>query len=267
MKIALLTSDNLRHKYIAHCVAKQLDLKLIITEKKSPTITATDSLREEDAEFIKNHFLKRKNSEKDYFGDYTNFPIKSNLLEIDHGSINSKKVKAEIEKAEVDYILLFGTSIIKKELLNKYSGLIINLHLGLSPYYRGSATNLFPFYYKEPECIGGTIHLASTEVDRGDILHQFRPAISKGDTLHDIGNKTIIKGGKLLPKVLEEYSTTKIQIIEQQGEGRLCKIKNLTPEKLRIIYHYIEQGLIEDYLRDKKSRDEAFKIFQQDLQT
>lgn len=262
MKVTLLTSDSLRHKYIAHCLAKQLELSLIITEKKSPAITNTDSLIKEDAEFIKNHFLKRKSSEEEYFGDYSDFPSQSRLFELDHGKINSKEVIAEIEKSEVDYILLFGTSIIKAELLNRYPARIINLHLGLSPYYRGSATNLFPYYYNEPECIGGTIHLATSQVDKGEILHQFRPDINRKDSLHDIGNKVILKGGKILPEILKKYDSEKLRPKVQISSGHLCKNKDLNPNILREIYIKFETGLIKNYLAEKEKRDASKPVIQ-----
>jgi hypothetical protein len=81
MKAVLLTSDSLRHKYIAHCLAKQLDLALVITEKKSPGITDITSLDEKDAAFISEHFLKRKNSEEKYFGQFREFSFFSELLD------------------------------------------------------------------------------------------------------------------------------------------------------------------------------------------
>jgi methionyl-tRNA formyltransferase len=193
MRIVLLTSDNLRHKAIANSLAKKLELQLVITERKSPAITDTSSFSKEDAEFIKQHFQQRKNTEEKFFGQFKNFPGKAKIIKVAHGQINSWPVLTEIEKTQPDYIILFGTSIIKEQLLSRYPGRIINLHLGLSPYYRGSATNLFPFYYGEPECIGGTIHLATAEVDKGEILYQFRPDMTKEDNLHDIGNKVILK--------------------------------------------------------------------------
>ena len=255
MKVVLLTSDSLRHKAIAHVLAKQLDLALVITEKKSPSIADTASLEKEDAAFIEQHFLDRKNSEEEYFGEYRDFPSASELLEVKHGQVNSQKVIEAIEKAEPDYIILFGTSIIKKNLLNKYTGCIINLHLGLSPYYRGSATNLFPYYYNEPECVGGTIHLATSDVDKGAILYQFRPDISRKDSLHDIGNKVILKGGKILHEVLKKYDSEKLKPKVQSGSGHLCKNKELSPNIVRQIYKKFEAGLIEDYLAEKEKRD------------
>lgn len=255
MKIVLLTSDNLRHKAIANMIAEQLVVTLVVTEKKSPAISNTESLDKEDEAFIRKHFLKRKESEEKYFGEYLEFPSKSLLMKVDHGQINSQKVNKAIENARPDYIILFGTSIIKEALLNKFPGRIINLHLGLSPYYRGSATNFFPYYYEEPECVGGTIHLTTSEVDKGEILYQFRPDISLGDDLHDIGNKVILKGGIFLPEILIKYDRGEIKPIPQTGKGYLCRTKDLKPDLIRAIYKKIENGLIDSYLADQATRD------------
>jgi folate-dependent phosphoribosylglycinamide formyltransferase PurN len=255
MKVILLTSNSLRHKYIAHSLAKQLDLELVITEKKSLAITDTKTLNNEDALFIEQHFLERRSSEEKYFGMYPDFPSTSAIMDMDHGQINSQEVSKATEKLQPDYIILFGTSIINNVLLTKYPGRIINLHLGLSPYFRGSATNLFPYYYEEPECIGGTIHLATAEVDNGEILHQFRPDISLDNNLHDIGNKVILKGGKILPEILKKYDRGYIKPIKQKGSGRLCKNKDLNPKILRAIYIKLREGLLKDYLENKEKRD------------
>lgn len=260
MRTVLLTSNSLRHRYIAHCLATQMELALIITEEKSPRIRDTEAYKKEDAALIRKHFEARKTSEVKYFGAYRKFPSKPTLLHVEHGEINSEKILAAIEKVRAENIVLFGTSIIRQELLEKYPGRIINLHLGLSPYYRGSATNLFPYYYEELECIGGTIHLATAAVDKGAILHQFRPDIHQNDNLHDIGNKTILKAGEILPEILKEYDAGNITPQKQEGSGRICRIKDLSPEVLREIYRKFEEGLIKEYLADKGRRDEGKAI-------
>ncbi|WZL88430.1 formyltransferase family protein [Salinimicrobium sp. 3283s] len=260
MRTVLLTSNSLRHKYIAHCLASKLDLALIVTEKKSSSITETGAYDENDALFIRQHFIARENSERKYFGEYSELPSNIPLVKVEHGEINSSQLVKTIENAKADYIILFGTSIIKEKLLEKYFRRIINLHLGLSPYYRGSATNLFPYFFGEPECIGGTIHLATTEVDKGEILHQFRPEISYNDDLHDFGNKVILKGGEILPEILKDYEAEKILPKVQEGSGKICRNKDLSPEVLKIIYRSFDAGLIEEYLADKRRRDEAKPI-------
>ncbi len=255
MKIVLLTSDSLRHKFIASEISKQLDLKLTVVETKSSRIQDTSELNKQDAAFISAHFEARNKSETDFFGDYKKFPKEIPLLSIPNGYINSLEVKKAIDKLKPDLIVLFGTSIIKEPLLEKYARKIINLHLGLSPYYKGSATNLFPYYYQEPECVGATIHLATEKVDQGSILHQLRPDIEVNDDLHSIGNKTILKAGKILPEILRSYLDGKILPKTQTSPGRICKNKDLTPAVLRTIYNNFEKGMITEYLQIKKFRD------------
>lgn len=255
MKIVLLTSDSLRHKFIAAEILKQLDLRSIVIEAKSAKIQDTSKLSKEDAEFISAHFEARNKSEAFFFGGYNEFPEEIPQLRIPHRNINSEQVNNAIDKITPDLIVLFGTSIIKEPLLRKYSGKIINLHLGLSPYYKGSATNLFPYYYNEPECVGATIHLATAKVDQGSILQQLRPDIEVNDDLHNIGNKTIMKAGKMLPKILKSFSNGKILPKTQTSAGRVCRNKDLTPPALRTIYYNFEKGMIKEYLKNKKLRD------------
>ena len=101
------------------------------------------------------------------------------------------------KKKGAEYIILFGSSIIKPPLLEFFNKKIINIHLGLSPYYRGSGTNFWPLVNNEPECVGATIHLAVLKVDAGSILAQARPeSLSELDNSHDIGCKAIISGTK-----------------------------------------------------------------------
>ncbi|WP_159039841.1 formyltransferase family protein [Christiangramia fulva] len=259
MKTVLLTSNSYRHQYIARCLEEQTDLKLIISEEKSTKISDTSSLEYEDAEFQKIHLRKREESEIEFFGK-EGFPQTVLQLKMAHGDINSELTLKVLNDIDPDYIILFGTSIIQNELLKAFPQRVINLHLGLSPWYKGSATNLFPLIDGRPELVGATIHLATAEVDAGGILHQLRPELEEHDSLHDIGNKVILQAGKILPIVLKEYESGKITPFKQGNPGKICRIKDLTTEKLRRAYQNISQGMIPEYLKKKEAIDADFPI-------
>lgn len=263
MRTILLTSNSLRHKYIAAVLTRATDLALVVTEEKSQQITNTSEYSTEDADFLDHHFASRAASEKEFFGSYSQFPNGTPLLMLGHGEINATKVYDKISAVNPDLIILFGTSIIKGPFLKEFEGRIINLHLGLSPYYRGSATNLHPYLYEEPECVGATIHLATSKVDKGQILHQLRPEIQDTDSLHDIGNKTILQAGQILPKVLVKYVSGDLQPIPQSGRGHLTRNKDISPYVLRQIYRNFEKGMIEDYLSHKVKRDASRPLVEQ----
>lgn len=259
MKTVLLTSNSFRHKYIAQCLAAETDLRLIITEEKSASIESTEDFNEQDTKFIKGHFEARAVSEKKFFGD-SEFPESINHIRQKHKGINSESVLKTLKETAPDLIVLFGTSIIKEPLLNAFPRKIVNLHLGLSPFYKGSATNLFPLFYEQPQCIGATIHLAEKEVDSGKILHQLRPDLLENDNLHQAGNRIIKKAGKVLPDILKLYYQGKIIPVAQMDKGRICRIRDLGPEKLRNIYKNLENGLLSEYLEKKGEIDEQFPI-------
>lgn len=264
MKIVLLTSDSLRHKYIAATIARELDLQLIITEKKSSSITDTSAYGKKDAEFLAAHFKARAESEEKFFGEFQEFSKAIPRINVPHGQINSEEVLKIITDVDPDLIVLFGTSIIKDPLLSHFKNRIINLHLGLSPYYKGSATNLYPYLFDEPECIGATIHLATENVDEGAILYQLRPEMKETDDMHEIGNKVIKKAGEVLPEVLENYMAGKITPVRQKASGRLCRNKDVTAYVIREIYKNFEQGMIGRYLQKKEKRDAKRPIVKQE---
>ncbi|MGB7843730.1 MAG: hypothetical protein WBL21_13120, partial [Salinimicrobium sp.] len=130
MKVVLLTSDSLRHKYIAAAIAKELELGFIITEKKSPRIQDTSAYGKKDAEFLAAHFKARAESEEKFFGEFREFSSEIPLINVPHGQVNSNDVFKIITNTDPDLIILFGTSIIKEPLLSNYRNRIINLHLG-----------------------------------------------------------------------------------------------------------------------------------------
>lgn len=260
MRTVLITSDSLRHKYIAACLSRMTELQLIISEKKAANLQDTSGLSSEDAAFMTAHFLARQESEMEFFSVFREFPLSRKLLELQHGEVNSEETFRQIKEVAPDLIILFGSSIIKPPLLEEYPGKIINLHLGLSPYYKGSATNLFPYYYEEPECIGATIHLATADVDDGAILTQLRPVIKPNDDLHLIGTKAIFAAGQLLARNLEKYVNQEITPRPALGGGRICRNKELTPEVLRRVYQNFDKGMIAAYLENKELRDKEKPI-------
>ena len=86
------------------------------------------------------------------------------------GACNDPAEVALMTAARPDVVLVFGTGILREPLLSAFDGRIINIHLGLSPYYRGAGTNFWPLVNREPEYVGATIHYLDAGIDTGPIL-------------------------------------------------------------------------------------------------
>ena len=95
----------------------------------------------------------------------------------------------KIKKVRPDLIVLNATSILSKKFIKSFKGIIINIHAGLIPYYRGAGCNVWTFYNKELEYTGVTIHFVNELIDDGKIILQSQSKFIKTDNTHTIGAK------------------------------------------------------------------------------
>jgi len=262
VKVVLITGNELRHRYIAAQCSKQCNLVHVYFEQKA-NVHEKFELSQPQSELMAKHFQLRNESEQKYFGTYNDVNSLNNSF-IETGASNSPEVVDSIIKMSPDYIILFGSSLIKEPLLKAFENRVINIHLGLSPYYRGSGTNFWPLVHNKPECVGATIHLATSQVDAGGILQQVRPHVSNNDTIHDLGNKTIIAAMEILPSIIELYDQHEISPVKQDIEtGFVCKRKDLTPDAIKLMYQHFDNGLISSYLQDQEKRNNDYPIVDQ----
>jgi methionyl-tRNA formyltransferase len=253
----IITGNQSRHKYFISQILNHFDVLCIISETKFDYIKEFND--KVDGEIIKEHFDSRSISENKYF---SNIPLPKNTWELEKGEVNSDEIIDRLGHMNADFILLFGSSIIKPRLLNIYSSKVINLHLGLSPYYRGSGTNFWPLVDNKPQCVGATIHLATSKVDAGGILAQCRPEeLNVDDNCHDLGNKTIKTAIRILPFVLKSYFNKDLIPSEQVISRNLeYKRLDLKPENILKMNANFENGLMKNYLQNKMMIDSEYPI-------
>ena len=71
-----------------------------------------------------------------------------------------------------DIYIVSGASYIKGDLLNfLVAHNAINIHVGVSPYYRGTDCNFWALYDGNSHLVGATIHKLSKGLDSGPILY------------------------------------------------------------------------------------------------
>lgn len=257
MKIIIITGSELRHRFFAYKISKSLNLEGIIFEKKSDYQNKLN-FEKNKLKIIQDHFNQRNKSESKYFISAKNFKYKK-TLNIEHKESNNPEVFNWINQINPNIILLFGSSIIKDKILEKYT--VINLHLGLSPYYRGSGTNFWPMVENKIECVGATIHLATSKLDAGKILHQTRPIIKRDDSPHDIGNKVIISAIRDIPKIIKKFNNNDLELFEQDlSKGKLFLRKNLTPESITQLYKNFKNNLILKFLENQEEKLNNYPI-------
>lgn len=261
MPVVLLTSTFLRHRFMIMRAAQVLDVVGVWQEEHLFNPFRQLSSGSDDEEIVSEHFRSRDKCEEKFFGAFVQ--QQERCQKMTWRAVGAKGINqpAEMElicSLKPDLILVYGTGLIGSQLISRFPGKIINLHLGLSPYYRGAGTNFWPLVNREPEYVGATVHYLDAGIDAGPIIAQVRPMIESGDGPHDIGNKAIEVGVELLIKVASAHERRgPLPAVAQQGKGRLYRMKDFNAGALRKLQLQFQTGMIEDYLANRTIRDEA----------
>ena len=244
-----------------HAVASRLDVVGVWQEaKRFAPLELPGS--PEDRAAIANHFLGRDKSERDYFGARESLRLSHAVIcrEVAPGGCNEPSEVAAMRALAPDVVLVFGTEILRDEVIASFRGNLINLHLGLSPYYRGSGTNFWPLVNREPEYVGATIHYLDAGIDSGPIISHVRPEMRAADGPHDVGNRTIIAAATALTQVALAHARQPVASTPQGRGGRLYLRRQFTADAVRQCYGNFSDGMIADYLANRAQRDAALAL-------
>jgi folate-dependent phosphoribosylglycinamide formyltransferase PurN len=91
---------------------------------------------------------------------------------IRHKSVNSKKSINFLKDENPDIVVVNGTRIISKKVLEAVKSTFVNIHCGITPLYRGSHGGYWALARRQPELCGVTIHYIDPGIDTGEVLGQ-----------------------------------------------------------------------------------------------
>jgi hypothetical protein len=176
MRITVFTSNQPRHVALIESLAGVADVVFAIQECNTVFPGRVDDFfRKSDV--MRDYFSRVIAAEREVFGGPRFGSANAFQLPIKMGDLNRIDLDSLKPALESDVYVVFGASFIKGPLcdfLVKRGAL--NIHMGVSPYYRGSSTNFWALYDRRPDYVGATIHLLSRGLDSGPMLfHVFPP--------------------------------------------------------------------------------------------
>lgn len=122
---------------------------------------------------------------------------------------DSEQVLALLSRYEVDFIVLAGFLLMVPDyLIDAFPRRIVNIHPALLPKYGGKG--MWGHHVHEAVAAnhetetGITIHYVSPVCDGGEIIAQFRTALSPGDTPTTIAEKIHVLEQAHFPQVIEQ---------------------------------------------------------------
>ncbi len=225
---------------------------VVCMQREHMSPTPPPNISAHDLQNFVRHFEDRVIAEKKYFGDrtaqsvFTSTPVRY----CTPASLNTAETASFVTSCAPDVVVIFGTMLIKDPVLAALPRDRVNLHLGLSPWYRGAATLFWPFYNMQPQYCGATIHQIVAAADAGAIIHQSLPVLEAGDGIHDVACKTVVQSSRDMVALLKKRVLDgSFEAHEQRSAGRLYREADFRPEHLRVIYDLFNNDMVDAYIR------------------
>ncbi|MEK6278970.1 MAG: formyl transferase [Acidobacteriota bacterium] len=242
-KIAILGSDDAHHKYLVALLRSRFDVAAVVIE---PAASQRRRLRQNgryhDYAYAIYHHLRRtvfrlNKQRRRYFADLVETPAaeRSSVLTVDW--INDPSVSELLRNVRPELTVIICTSILKKEVLEAAGELIINVHGGYLPYYRGNHCFFFALYNRTFDRIGSTLHFVDEGIDTGDIIEVVTPPIYKADTAETLYCRAEKLAIHRLADLLDRWQQGEsLPRSPQTMRGRLYKTRDRKPHHDLILW-------------------------------
>lgn len=235
MKITLLTSNNIRHNYLINLLSEVSEELFVIQECRTIFPGLIPGFYKASP-IMKKYFENVNNAQYKLFGySYVNIKKNIKILPILFGELNQCSMHFLSDFLKSDLYIVFGSSYIKGDLVNfLIKQKAINIHAGVSPYYRGTDCNFWALFNDNPHLVGTTIHLLSKGLDNGPILYHAMSTIKTNPF---------------------EYTMSTVKssfhsIAEKIKDNSIFKIKPVTQNKNKEVSYSTKNEFNEDVVKD-----------------
>lgn len=178
MKITVFTSNQPRHLQLVSKLAAVSDSVFAVLECNTvfPGDVADFFKKSEVMQRYLSHVMA---AEQEIFGSLNFLPANVSTLSLKMGDLSLLREEPLRAALDSDLLIVFGASFIRGWLADELVARpAVNIHMGLSPYYRGSSCNFWALYDGRPAYVGATLHHLSTGLDSGPIIAHVRPEYS-----------------------------------------------------------------------------------------
>jgi folate-dependent phosphoribosylglycinamide formyltransferase PurN len=181
VKVAIFTGIQPRHLALVEAVSAVADEVLAVHECKTLFPGRVDDLYPASS-VMADYFAHVDAAEQAAFGPPRFGPAGVRQLILQRGDLNLLDADVLAPALAADVIIVFSGSFIRPPLVDRLiERQAINIHMGVSPYFRGMSCNFWALHEGHPEYVGATIHRLSAGLDSGAMLFHALPAAA-GDS-------------------------------------------------------------------------------------
>lgn len=251
LRILVLCGRSPRHLYVANVLCEAAEVLAIVQEtggewnaRKILKVLRPDNFYRKLWRWLRDRRRYTGNREaRFFFADGQAVLDNPQLLkEVVH--INHPEVVRLADQLEPDIIAVFGTSLIRGELLKRGRLGIVNLHGGLSPEYRGADCTFWALYNAEPEKIGCTLHYIDAGIDTGRLIAHVSPELRPDDDELVLFWRAVKESAQVYAKLMQRLAEGDSLGVAQHGKGRLYQVKQRGLRQERAVERTLRDGLL-----------------------
>ena len=180
MSVTVFTRDSARHFALVNKLATVTNSVYAVVESSPPSVTAPPK-----SPVMTEYFSRVQQAEDHIFGTGTTLDSRVKTQLIVAGQLNQLTQQQLATALESDLVIVFGSSYIKGWLADALIAKnAVNLHMGISPQYRGSACNFWALFDNNPHLVGATIHRLAKSLDSGSVIQHVRPEFTGQKLFH-----------------------------------------------------------------------------------
>jgi len=242
-----------RHLYVANALCRAAEVLAIVQEtggewnlRKLARTLRPDNFFRKSWRWLRDRRRYYGNPESRYFfPEGTPQLEQPNLVnEVPH--INHPDVVQLANKLNPDLIAVFGTSLIRGDLLKKGRLGIVNLHGGLSPEYRGADCTFWALFNKEPEKVGCTLHFIDAGIDTGRLIAHISPEVRPDDDELTLFWRSVKESANVYAGLMRRLAAGERLGTPQHATGRLYQVKQRGLRHERQVERMLGEGLLRD---------------------
>ncbi len=254
LSVVILCGQSPRHLHFANRLCEACDPKAIVQESGSELtlkkiwklLRKPALLQRKVSRWLRDRKRYTGNREAEFFFGLETPRLAREDLRQEVPHINHPDVLAIVDRIQPDLIAVFGTSLIKGELLEKGRLGIVNLHGGLSPEYRGADCTFWALYNQEPEKIGCTIHYINAGIDTGDLIAHVSPEVKASDDELTLFWRAVSDSTEAFVELMDRLEKGERFGSLQTAKGRLYQVKDRQGSHEAELDRLMRDGLLRD---------------------
>jgi methionyl-tRNA formyltransferase len=251
LRIMILCGRSARHLHVANALCRAGEALAIVQEtgaewklKKTLKKLRPDNLFRKVWRWLRDRRRYTGNPEAKFFFPQGEARLDRPELVREVPHINHPDVVKLARELKPDLICVFGTSLIRGELLQEGRLGIINLHGGLSPEYRGADCTFWALYNGEPEKIGCTLHYIDAGIDTGRLIAHISPEVREGDGELELFWRAVQDSAEVYAEAVARLAQGQQLGMVQPGKGRLYQVRDRGLRHERALAARLASGML-----------------------